>query len=171
MFIILDGLFKSDIYIIWANLAPKSTENQWKVTNDSRTLNKGELLVLSEQRTAVTSAFIFVVYSPMCRYYRKWYSSYIKAWHAFVNEHQLFSLVSIENCNVVVLPENLSLAWVSAWSRFEKGYFFSDLGRQVIFLQPAFSNFYHITRSEQTLNVSSYIFLNKQMQNQQTKYI
>ena len=41
------------------------SEHQWKVTNHSRTFYKGTLLVLSEQRTAVISAFIFVVYSPV----------------------------------------------------------------------------------------------------------
>ena len=87
------------------------TEHQWKVTNDSRTLNKGALLGLSEQRIAVCSAFIFVVYRPMYRYYRKWFSSWMKSWHPFVNEHQLFSLVSTENSKVVALPENWSLAF------------------------------------------------------------
>ena len=59
------------------------------VTNGSRTLNTGALLVLSEQRSAVTSALIFVVYSPMYRHHRKWYSSWIKSWHPFVNEQPL----------------------------------------------------------------------------------
>ena len=92
------------------------TEHQWKVTNDSRTLNKGALLVLSEQLTAAISAFIFVVYSPMYRYYRKWYSSWMNAWHPFVYEHQLFSFVSMGNCKDVVLPENLSLAFSIWWN-------------------------------------------------------
>ena len=83
------------------------TEHQWKVTNDKRTLNKGALLVLPEQRTAVISAFIFVMYSPMYRFYRKWCSSWMKSWH----EHQLFPLVSMGNRKVVVLHENWSLAF------------------------------------------------------------
>ena len=92
------------------------TEQQWKVTNDSHTLNKGALLVLSEQRTAVTSAFIFVMYILMCRYYRKWYSSWMKSWQPFINQHQLFSLVSMGNRKVVVLPENWSLAFSIWWN-------------------------------------------------------
>ena len=91
------------------------TEHQWKVTN-VRTINKGALLVLSEQRSAVTSAFISVVYSPMYRYYRKWYSSWMNARHPFVYEHQLFSLVSMGNCKVVVLPKHLSFAFSIWWN-------------------------------------------------------
>ena len=92
------------------------TEHQWKFTNDTRTLNKGALLVLSEQRTAVTSALILMVHRPMYRYYRKWYSSYTNAWHPFINEHQLFPMVCIEKCKVVVLPDNLSLAFSIWWN-------------------------------------------------------
>ena len=96
---------------IWLTYWASMKSYQWLAT-----LNKGTLLVLPEQRTAVTSAFIFVVYSPMYRYCRKWYSSWMKSWHPFVNEHQLFSVVSMGNCKVVVLPENWSLAFSVWWN-------------------------------------------------------
>ena len=64
------------VYLVW-HWYFIYTEHQWNVTTDSRTLNTGTHLDLSGQRIAICSAFIFVVYSPMNRYYRKWCSSHM----------------------------------------------------------------------------------------------
>ena len=50
-------------------------------------------------RIAVCSAFIFVVYSPMNRYYRKQCSSHMNARYLFTNEHHMFSLSSMRTAN------------------------------------------------------------------------
>ena len=92
------------------------TEHQWKVTTDSRTLNTGAHLDLSGQSIAVCSAFIFVVYSPMSRYYRKWCSSHMNARYPFTNEQQMFPLRSMGTCQVVVVLESLSLACSIWWN-------------------------------------------------------
>ena len=81
-----------------------------KVTTDSRTLNTGAHLDLSGQRIAVCSAIIFMVYSPMNRFYRKRRWSHMNARYAFANEHQTIPLSSMGTCQVVVVPESLSLA-------------------------------------------------------------
>ena len=97
-------------------------EHQWKVTTDSHKQNMGALLILSGQRITVTSAFIFVVHSPMSRHYRKWYSSQMNAWQPFANERQLFPLSCVQSFKVVVVHESLSLAffiWLNHWNQFD----------------------------------------------------
>ena len=89
-------------------------EHQWKVTTDSCTLNIGAHLDLSGQRNAVCSAFIYVVYSPMNRYYRKQCSAHMTARYPFTNENQMFPLSSMGTCQVMLVPESLSLA-CSIW--------------------------------------------------------
>ena len=73
-------------------------------------LAHGAHLDLSGQRIAACSAFIFVVYSPMNRYYRKRCSSHMNARYPFTNEQEMFPLSSMGTCQVVVVPESLSLA-------------------------------------------------------------
>ena len=53
---------------------------------------------------------IFVVYSPLNRYYRKRCSSHMNARYPFTNEHQILPLSYMGPCQVVVVPESLSLA-------------------------------------------------------------
>ena len=48
-------------------------------------------------------------YSPMNRYYLKRCSSHLNARYPFSNEHEMFPLSSIVTCQVVVVPESLSL--------------------------------------------------------------
>ena len=64
---------------------------------------------LSGQRIAVCSAFIFVVYSPMNPYYRKRCLSHMNARYPFINEHQMFPLSSMGTCQVMMVPDSLSL--------------------------------------------------------------
>ena len=71
---------------------------------------------ISGQRIAVCSAFSFVVYSPMNRYYSIRCSSHMNARYSFTNEYQMFPLGSMGTCQVVVVPESLSLACCISWN-------------------------------------------------------
>ena len=80
---------------------------------DSGTLNTGAHLDLSGQRIAVCSAFIF------CGV--QFYESVLQktvfvTQYPFTNEHQMLPLSSMGTCQVVVVPESLSLACSIWWN-------------------------------------------------------
>ena len=78
-------MFKGLHIYLFETIIRLYTEHQWEVTTDLRTLNIGAHLDLSGQRIAVCSAFIFVVYSAMNRYYRKRCASHMNARYPFTN--------------------------------------------------------------------------------------
>ena len=65
---------------------------------------------LSGQRIAVVQLSFFMMYIPLNRHYRKRCSSHMNARYPFTSEDQMFPLSSMGTCQVVVVPESLSLA-------------------------------------------------------------
>ena len=79
-------------------------------------LTKEHIWIFLHTELPFFSAFIFVVYSPMHRYYRKRCSAHLNARYPFSNEHEMFPLSSLGICQVVVVPESQSLACSIWWN-------------------------------------------------------
>ena len=91
------------------------TEHQWKATNDSRSLCNGAHLVLSGQRTAVTSAFFFFFFFLRCTVLCIG-TTENGICHTWMHDTSSLTITKCyRNCKVLVLPESLSFASSISW--------------------------------------------------------
>ena len=78
--------------------------------NEKLPLTQEHICIFQYSELPSVQLSFFVVYNPMDRYYRKWCLSHVNARDPFTNKHQIFPLSSMGTCQVMVVPDCLSLS-------------------------------------------------------------